>query len=234
MESKILAYKTIAMKASHLSPEFHDSLEQVEKQWTPGPDLQKLKQYIKKIELDFKEDSLTEVEVTQKFLEVEKELKQLDQQQEFSSSHHQLIITGDQNHGSLPENLESKVNYLRSQLYDKDNNKVEYKEFQGLEEALKNTAWGKTPDYLQPIALRIETARGKATEVAHIAIQVPVCAAIKEMEDFAVEDLDWDTLKKWGATLNRAKELGFHVAFADNLLKKNLLAFAYSTTIGRD
>ncbi|KAB2006892.1 hypothetical protein ES319_D11G379400v1 [Gossypium barbadense] len=123
------------------------------------------------------------------------------------------------------EEVLSKLRDLENQLHDKDNNKVEYKDFLGLEQALKKTAWGKTPDYLQTIAIRIEKARGKATDVFHIPAQVPVCAAIKEMEDFSVEDLDWDTLKKWGATLNYAKKYGFQVGFADNLLKKNLLAY---------
>ncbi|KAK5787356.1 hypothetical protein PVK06_042010 [Gossypium arboreum] len=45
------------------------------------------------------------------------------------------------------------------------------------------------------------------------------------MEDFRIEDLEWDTLKKWGATLNMAKQLGFQVVFADNLLKTKLLAY---------
>ncbi|KAK8633110.1 hypothetical protein V6N13_013964 [Hibiscus sabdariffa] len=243
MESKISAYKTVLMRASHLSPEFHHSLEQIEKQWTPAPDLHKLKQHIKKVEVDFKEGRLTDDEANQSLLQVENKLKQIDQQLEdlkkmrdtdstFAkntfSSPLPCVVTGDR------KKLESEVNYLRSQVYDKENNKVEYKEFQGLEEELKNTAWGKTPDNLEAIASRIERARGKATEVAHSVIQVLVCAAIKEMEDFPVEDLDWDSLRKWGATLNMAKELDFHVAFADNLLNKNLLAFAYSTTIGSD
>ncbi|KAK5786886.1 hypothetical protein PVK06_041534 [Gossypium arboreum] len=72
---------------------------------------------------------------------------------------------------------------LEDQLHDEDNNKVEYKDLKGLEQALKTTLWGKTPDYLQPIALRIEKAHGKATNVSHIPVQVLVCAAIKEMED---------------------------------------------------
>ncbi|KAG8479866.1 hypothetical protein CXB51_029653 [Gossypium anomalum] len=45
------------------------------------------------------------------------------------------------------------------------------------------------------------------------------------MEDFLVEKLDMETLKKWGATLNNAKELGFQVGFADDLLRKNSYAY---------
>ncbi|PPD93167.1 hypothetical protein GOBAR_DD09871 [Gossypium barbadense] len=82
---------------------------------------------------------------------------------------------------------------------DNDINKVEYKEFQGLEDALANTARGKVLDYLKPIGIQIEDAGGKATEFSHIGIQILVCAVIKELEDMSLEDLDWGTLKKWAA-----------------------------------
>ncbi|KAK5787361.1 uncharacterized protein LOC128284300 [Gossypium arboreum] len=123
------------------------------------------------------------------------------------------------------EGVQSKFRDLENQLYDKSNDKVECKDFPGLEQALKNTAWGEIPEYLESIAIQIEKDRGKTTDVFHIAIQILVCAAIKEMKDFSVGDLDWDTLKKWGATLNYAEKFGFQVRFADNLLKKNLLAY---------
>ncbi|KAB2060061.1 hypothetical protein E1A91_A11G361700v1 [Gossypium mustelinum] len=123
------------------------------------------------------------------------------------------------------EGVQSKFRDLENQLYDNGNDKVECKDFPGLEQALKNTVWGEIPEYLESIAIQIEKDRGKTTDVFHIAIQVLVCAAIKEMKDFSVGDLDWDTLKKWGATLNYAEKFGFQVRFADNLLKKNLLAY---------
>ncbi|TYI04034.1 hypothetical protein ES332_A11G386900v1 [Gossypium tomentosum] len=123
------------------------------------------------------------------------------------------------------EGVQSKFRDLENQLYDNGNDKVECKDFPALEQALKNTVWGEIPEYLESIAIQIEKDRGKTTDVFHIAIQVLVCAAIKEMKDFSVGDLDWDTLKKWGATLNYAEKFGFQVRFADNLLKKNLLAY---------
>ncbi|MBA0804172.1 hypothetical protein Gohar_014319, partial [Gossypium harknessii] len=79
--------------------------------------------------------------------------------------------------------------------------------------------------YLESIAIQIEKDRGKTTDIFHIPTQVLLCAAIKEMKDFSVGDLDLGTLKKWSATLNYAKKYGFQVGFADNLLKKNLLAY---------
>ncbi|MFQ6658385.1 hypothetical protein Gotur_027673 [Gossypium turneri] len=123
------------------------------------------------------------------------------------------------------EEVQFEFRDLENQLYDKGNDKVECKDFPGLEQALKNTAWGEIPEYLESIAIQIEKDRGKTTDVFHVAIQILVCAAIKEMKDFSVGDLDWDTLKKWGATLNYAEKFGFQVRFADNLLKKNLLAY---------
>ncbi|KAK8330208.1 hypothetical protein V6Z12_A11G380700 [Gossypium hirsutum] len=112
------------------------------------------------------------------------------------------------------EGVQSKFRDLENQLYDKSNDKVECKDFPGLEQALKNTAWGEIPEYLESITIQIEKDRGKTTDVFHIAIQILVCAAIKEMKDFS-----------WGATLNYAEKFGFQVRFADNLLKKNLLAY---------
>lgn len=123
------------------------------------------------------------------------------------------------------EGLQSKFRDLVNQLYDNGNDKVKCKDFPGLEQALKN-ARGEIPEYLESIAIQIEKDRGETTEFVLINIQILVCAAIKEMEDFSVGDLDWDTLKKWGATLNYAAEkFGFQVRFADNLLKEKLLAY---------
>ncbi|KAG4123660.1 hypothetical protein ERO13_D11G339900v2 [Gossypium hirsutum] len=200
----------------------------IKKQWLQSDPLA-IKQEIQEIDRKYKDAVLAEDEAKWRLLLVGEKIEELDQQQsEFyfaprwsekvtATDYRPIMLTG--------EEVLSKLRDLENQLHDEDNNKVEYKDFLGLEQALKKTAWGKTPDYLQTIAIRIEKARGKATDVFHIPAQVPVCAAIKEMEDFPVEDLDWDTLKKWGATLNYAKKYGFQVGFADNLLKKNLLAY---------
>ncbi|KAK8330204.1 hypothetical protein V6Z12_A11G380400 [Gossypium hirsutum] len=193
-------------------------------------DLLVIKQEIQEIDRKYKDAVLAEDEAKWRLLLVGKKIEELDRQlSEFYFAHRwsEKVTSTDDRVSMLTREKEvlSKLRDLENQLYDKDNNKVEYKDFLGLEQSLKKTAWGKTPNYLQPIAIRIEKARGKATDVFHIPAQVPVCAAIKEMEDFPVEDLDWDTLKKWGATLNYAKKYNFQVGFADNLLKKNLLAY---------
>ncbi|MBA0619569.1 hypothetical protein Godav_028724 [Gossypium davidsonii] len=123
------------------------------------------------------------------------------------------------------EGVQYKFCDLENQIYDKGGYRVGCKDFPGLEQELKKTSWGKIPDYLESIAIQIEKDRGKTTDIFHIPTQVLLCAAIKEMKDFSVGDLDLGTLKKWSATLNYAKKYGFQVGFADNLLKKNLLAY---------
>ncbi|MBA0860458.1 hypothetical protein Goshw_017840 [Gossypium schwendimanii] len=188
-------------------------IDRSKKQW-PQSDPLAIKQEIQEIDRKYKNAVLAEAEAKWQLLLLGEKIEELDRQRSefyFASRWWEEVL--------------SKFRDLENQLYDEENNKVEYKDFLGLEQALKKTAWGKTPDYLQSIATRIEKARGKATDVFHIPAQVPVCAAIKEMEDLTVEDLDWDKLKKWGATLNYARKYGFQVGFADSLLKKNLLAY---------
>ncbi|KAB2060064.1 hypothetical protein ES319_A11G352400v1 [Gossypium barbadense] len=121
---------------------------------------------------------------------------------------------------------------LENQVYDQGNKQVEPEDFQGLPEELKKLRWGEIPSYLQPIASQIVKDFAKV-EFRHITALVLFCAAVKEMEDFPAEKLDLDTLKKWGATLKKAKEVGFQVGFADDLLRKNLLAyFAHTQILG--
>ncbi|KAG8479856.1 hypothetical protein CXB51_029524 [Gossypium anomalum] len=128
--------------------------------------------------------------------------------------------------------LPSAFNDLKNQVYVQGNKQVELEDFQGLLEELKKLRWGEIPSYLQPIASRIVKDFAKV-EFCHTTALVLFCAAVKEMEDFPTEKLDLDMLKKWGATLKKAKELGFQVGFADDLLKKNLLAyFAHTQILG--
>ncbi|XP_052480253.1 uncharacterized protein LOC105785005 isoform X2 [Gossypium raimondii] len=223
-------YKMMAMKASQLCPQVFGSLEQIETQWPVLSDLQKVKQNIKEILENHKGRLLSEAEAKQKLLHVEKELEQFDQLELYSACS-QMKEVG----GSLPtrEEIQSKFSELEKEIYAKDNNKVDVEDFLGLQQALDNiTGWGRLPNYLEPIAIRIEEARGKATEISQIGSQLLVCAAIKEMENLLVKDLDLDRLRKWGATLNKAKEHGFQVGFADNLLELKLLAYFATQLLG--
>ncbi|KAH1084459.1 hypothetical protein J1N35_024220 [Gossypium stocksii] len=107
--------------------------------------------------------------------------------------------------------LSSAFSVLEHPVYDKANNKVEKESFPGLQEELQRTDGEEVPSFLQSIVSRIEKDRGIETNFAHEAIQLLVSAAIKEMEDCPVKKLDLDRLKKWGATLNRGKEVSFEV-----------------------
>lgn len=130
----------------------------------------------------------------------------------------------------------STVSELENELYDKDNKKVDVTDFHGLEQALNNIgSCYETPDYLKPIATRIQNVRGTDTDFCYHNIQVLVCAAIKEMEEVSIKELNRHTLKKWAATLNQAKGLDFEVGFANNLLQKNLCSyFCHSRNFGRN
>ncbi|KAH1084451.1 hypothetical protein J1N35_024212 [Gossypium stocksii] len=129
--------------------------------------------------------------------------------------------------------LPSAFNNLKNQVYVRGNKQVEPEDFQGLSEELKKLRWGEIPSYLQPIASQIVKDFAKV-EFGHTTALVLFCAAVKEMEDFPAEKLDLDTLKKWGATLEKAKEVGFQVGFADNLLRNNLLAYFATQILGGD
>ncbi|XP_052480166.1 uncharacterized protein LOC105761735 [Gossypium raimondii] len=119
-----------------------------------------------------------------------------------------------------------KCNYSswQSGLFNKDNNSVEVAHFHGLQEALDETHYGETPDYL------------KLTKFGHKNIEVLVCAAIKQMEDWRTpKDSGCNQLKKWAATLNMGKEQDFEVKFADDMLNNICLAcYAYSMIYGED
>ncbi|XP_052479208.1 uncharacterized protein LOC105761747 isoform X5 [Gossypium raimondii] len=135
-------------------------------------------------------------------------------------------------HSAMSPPLPSAFNDLKNQVYVQGNKQVEPEDFQGLPEELKKLRWGEIPSYLQPIASQIVKDFAKV-EFSHTTALVLFCAAVKEMEDFSAEKLDLDTLKKWEATLKKAKEVGFQVGFADDLLRKNLLAyFAHTHILG--
>ncbi|XVF07678.1 hypothetical protein REPUB_Repub06bG0160600 [Reevesia pubescens] len=138
--------------------------------------------------------------------------------------------TADQDQGSLQtgvhytDTVVKDMGDFEKELFAEYNNsKVDVSDFQGLKEAIK-TAGGDIPDYLKHIASKIENTRGKPTEFAHKCIEILVCAAVKEMEEVPVDQLDPATLLKWRATLNMAKQFNFEVEFAEILLEKNLYA----------
>ncbi|KAA3471994.1 hemA [Gossypium australe] len=93
------------------------------------------------------------------------------------------------------------------------------------EKLLKTSELAPLPDELKPFAAQIKEARGEETGMNHMHIEVIVCAAIKEMKCLPSEPVNWNMLKKWKATLNYAKQNGFHVNYADFLLEKSLKSY---------
>ncbi|TYI22534.1 hypothetical protein ES332_A06G110200v1 [Gossypium tomentosum] len=161
-------------------------------------------QNIKTNDGKFKDDHLAEYEMMKKFLETY-ELKQNLLHEKLD-----LQLSEDSENASLPTEQNEQSGVQR---------------FSRLRRCISKHCLGEVPDYLKSIGIRIEDARGKATDFSHTGIQILVCAVIKEMEHMSLEDLDWGTLKKWTAALNYANEHGFQVGFANNLLQWNVVAY---------
>nr|XP_012466354.1 unnamed protein product [Gossypium raimondii] len=196
------------------------------KRWPMQPDVQGIQQEFQEVanaNLEPEEDKERSLEVASKF----------DILQQQRKKHSTTAGNRDRLCSGRSPSLLSAFSDLVHQVYDKGNNKVGKESFPGLQEELKKISWEEVPSFLESIVSRIEKDRGIVTDFTHKPTQLLVCAAIKEMEDFSVKKFDLDTLKKWGATLNMAKELGFQVRFADDLLSKNCFAyFAYTQLFG--
>ncbi|KAL4376469.1 hypothetical protein GQ457_02G041580 [Hibiscus cannabinus] len=216
-------------------------------------ELKGIKKYIDGIEDDAKQGVLTEPNAKKKLIRAERKLKNVKEEvQKARKGLNQIsqelentkklnsIFTNNMNHSPeylreelssvLPNGIEEldhvgvnlnqvrgslpTLDDLHSKLYDKGNNKVDFPDFEGLREAVDMIG-------LEHTAVEIETAIGKRIEIPHI--RVLLSAAIKEMKDLKVEELEGDMskmFKKWRATLNYAKEKGFDVEFAYNKLDK--------------
>ncbi|TYJ12574.1 hypothetical protein E1A91_A11G360800v1 [Gossypium mustelinum] len=132
---------------------------------------------------------------------------------------------------SANEGIQFLVRRLENELYDNNNNEVSFEDFEGLAGDLeKTTGLAPLPDKLKPFAAQIKEARGE-TGINHMLIEVIVCAAIKEMKCLPSKSVNWNMLKKWGATLSYAKHNGFQVSFADLLLKKNWKSYVLESLL---
>ncbi|TYG96838.1 hypothetical protein ES288_A11G385300v1 [Gossypium darwinii] len=244
---ELLLWVKLKLKAFPVSLQIPASFNQIRNEWPMRPDLQIILQKMQDIKAKSKDRVLTENDMNGELGIVIQELdtlraRRLKEQErdldavlgtdmgtknliEKFSSEFPWLFSQDQVQESL-STLGAQFKSLENQLYDKNNNKVSFKDFEGLEEALKKTnGLDLLPGYLKPIANQIEKAHGEATGIAHEYIQLFVCAAINEMQESAVKSLNWDTLKKWGATLNYARQLGFQVSLADELLRKTFVAY---------
>ncbi|XP_039059037.1 uncharacterized protein LOC120202716 [Hibiscus syriacus] len=129
---------------------------------------------------------------------------------------------------TLVDDSQTKFSHFKNQFLHKENNEVDFQDFEGLQEALNGAGWGVTPDYLEHIAMEIETAIGM--QINNPRIRVLLSAATKEMKDMRVEEMELDMssmFKKWAATLNSAKEDGFHAEFAYHKLEKILRLYFF-------
>ncbi|KHG12027.1 hemA [Gossypium arboreum] len=244
---ELLLWMKLKLKAFPVSLQIPASFNQIRNEWPMRPDLQIILQKMQDIKAKSKDLVLTENDMNGELGIVIQELDTLrarrskEQERDLDavldtdmgtktliekfSSEFPWLFSQDQVQESL-STLGAQFKSLENQLYDENNNKVSFKDFEGLEEALKKTnALDLLPGYLKPIANQIEKAHGEATGIAHAYIQLLVCAAINEMQESAVKSLNWETLKKWGATLNYARQLGFQVSFADELLRKTFGAY---------
>ncbi|OMO68318.1 hypothetical protein COLO4_29745 [Corchorus olitorius] len=116
---------------------------------------------------------------------------------------------------------------LEMKLFADNNRTVTFSDFEGLEEALLEAPLGEIPKYLQDIASKIEKASGiYKIETVLQNVLILLCAAVHEMENYeGLKQLNWDRLLTWGATYNKAKDVGFQVGFVEKHLKKLLYAY---------
>ncbi|XVF55718.1 hypothetical protein PTKIN_Ptkin06aG0059500 [Pterospermum kingtungense] len=121
------------------------------------------------------------------------------------------------------EQMQYSLKDCLEKTFAKDNNEVDLKHFQ---KEIDNR------NDMEPIFSRIKQERGKDTEYELGNMELLVCAAVKQMETLQVQELKWDCLLKWGAVLNRAKDLGFEVRFAKSLLETKLAAYFLYTKEG--
>ncbi|PPR82687.1 hypothetical protein GOBAR_AA38028 [Gossypium barbadense] len=204
------------------------------KPWPMQPDVQGIQQEFHEIvnaNLEPEEDKERSLEVASKF-----DILQQQRKEHSTTAGNRDLLDSfleklKEQFSARSPSLLSAFYGLKHRVYDKGNNKVGKESFPGLQEELQKIGWEEVPSFLQSIVSRIEKDRGIVTDFTYKPTQILVCAAIKEMEDFPVEKLDLDTLTKWGATLNKAKELGFQVGFADDLLKKNCFAYLACTQV---
>ncbi|KAA3471980.1 pentafunctional arom polypeptide [Gossypium australe] len=132
---------------------------------------------------EHEDDKLTEDKAKPRLLELIEKLTELEQQRSKEDLDKVRELDPTFVKSMLPFwpyvkiSITTKLIDLKNQVYDKNNNnKVEFKYFQGLEQALNNTARGKIPDYLESIAICIENVRRKkATEIFKIEIQILFC-----------------------------------------------------------
>ncbi|OMP02877.1 hypothetical protein COLO4_10756 [Corchorus olitorius] len=132
--------------------------------------------------------------------------------------------------------LESKIDELndtlnRKKLDANEKSQVEYSDFKGLPEEVGTTRMGSLPSSLAPIYSYIEKKYGKIdteskqSSCTAMPNRILLCAAIKEMDELRLEDIDEKKMLLWRDAINSALNINFKVEFAMKHLKK--IARAY-------
>ncbi|KAK5836168.1 uncharacterized protein LOC108459599 isoform X1 [Gossypium arboreum] len=197
------------------------------------PGLEKIEEDIKKLDKEREKDSEKTAKLAETFLTKGIGLETLEE--EFSKAFPWLFgeasatnkAAVDQFQVSLQNGKGSgdkDIEDLEKELLNKDNCNVGFSNFPGLKYA-KDSAEGNIPDYLKSIVNKIEDKRGEPTNDAYQNILLFVSAAVKEMGDVPVDELDKHILHKWAATYNLAKQMQFQVKFVENMLKKRIHAY---------
>ncbi|TYH21975.1 hypothetical protein ES288_A04G089200v1 [Gossypium darwinii] len=197
------------------------------------PGLEKIEEDIKKLDKEREKDSEKTAKLAETFLTKGIGLETLEE--EFSKAFpwlfgeasatnkaavDQFQVSLQNGKGSGDKDMED----LEKELLNKDNCNVGFSNFPGLKDA-KDSAEGNIPDYLKSIVNKIEDKRGEPTNDAYQNILLFVSAAVKEMGDVPVDELDKHILHKWAATYNLAKQMQFQVKFVENMLKKRIHAY---------
>ncbi|XP_052485410.1 uncharacterized protein LOC105766676 isoform X1 [Gossypium raimondii] len=168
------------------------------------PGLEKIEKDIKKLDKERVKDSEKTAKLAETFLTKGISLETLEE--EFSKAFPWLFgeasatnkAAVDQFQVSLQSGKESgdkDMEDLEKELFNKDNCNVGFSNFPGLKDA-KDSAEGNIPDCLKSIANKIEDERGKPTDDAYQNTLLLVSAAVKEMGDVPVDELDKHILHK--------------------------------------
>ncbi|XP_016680367.1 uncharacterized protein [Gossypium hirsutum] len=168
------------------------------------PGLEKIEKDIKKLDKERVKDSEKTAKLAETFLTKGISLETLEE--EFSKAFpwpfgeasatnkaavDQFQVSLQSGKGSGDKDMED----LEKELFNKDNCNVGFSNFPGLKDA-KDSAEGNIPDYLKSIANKIEDKRGKPTDDAYQNTLLFVSAAVKEMGDVPVDELDKHILRK--------------------------------------
>ncbi|OMO77156.1 hypothetical protein CCACVL1_15183, partial [Corchorus capsularis] len=139
---------------------------------------------------------------------------------------------GSSQSGKLSFDDEEVENFLK-QFDSNCKRQVNYSDFNGLIEELSkgDVGYNDLPPCLIPTAGMIKNVRGditkssKQSKCAANPTYIMFCAALKEMHELSLKDLDETRLKVWGEAINNALNIDFDAGFAKEHLRKIVHAY---------